>query len=91
MDMKTVCLYASLSVLLMISGCTKDQPEIAQESGKDGTIAFSSRNIARMLAELPIEGQNEEFKRLKKTGSVRSKQKIERLVCDRAEFVEDDA
>lgn len=48
-------------------------------------------NSVRGIEELPIEGQNEEFKRLKKTGSVRSKQKIERLVCDRAEFVEDDA
>lgn len=56
MEMKTVCLYASLSALLMISGCTKYQPEVAQESGNDETIAFSSRNIARMLAELPLDG-----------------------------------
>lgn len=57
MEMKKVCLLAPLSALLMFSGCTKNQPEIAQESGNDEAVAFSSRNIARMLAELPLDRQ----------------------------------
>lgn len=58
MDMKTVCLYASLTLLLIVAGCVKNQPEIIpNQEEDDGAIVISSRNIARMLAELPIDGQ----------------------------------